>query len=82
MEPPRNKPAVIALCSRPGLVILYADGGTVVEGILENNRCSAGWAKLGVGELHGRIVIHLGDESRFVAQRAKRQPYPKTKTRK
>jgi hypothetical protein len=41
-----------------------------------------GWAKLEDGELHGLIVIHLGDESGFVAERAKRQPPPRTKKRK
>jgi hypothetical protein len=29
-----------------------------------------GWAKLGDEGLHGLIVIHLGDESGFVATRA------------
>ena len=38
-----------------------------------------GWAKLGGDELHGMIVIHLGDESEFVAQRAKAQKRPKSK---
>ncbi len=41
-----------------------------------------GWAKLEDGNLHGMIVIHLGDESGFVAQRAKRRPRPKAKKRK
>jgi hypothetical protein len=35
-----------------------------------------GWAKL-EDELHGMIVIHLGDESNFVAKRAKAQKRPK-----
>jgi hypothetical protein len=30
-----------------------------------------GWAKLKDGDLHGMIFIHLGDESGFVAKRAK-----------
>ena len=33
-----------------------------------------GWAKLEGGELHGLIVIHLGDESDFVAKRNSRGP--------
>lgn len=41
-----------------------------------------GWAKLEDGELHGMIVIHLGDESGFVAEWAKRQPRPKAKKSK
>jgi hypothetical protein len=32
-----------------------------------------GWAKLEDEELHGMIVIHLGDESDFVARRPKKQ---------
>ena len=36
-----------------------------------------GWAKLEHDELHGLIVIHLGDESDFVAKRAKAQKRPK-----
>jgi hypothetical protein len=32
-----------------------------------------GWAKLEDGDLHGLIVIHLGDESDFVAKRVKAQ---------
>jgi hypothetical protein len=32
-----------------------------------------GWAKLEGNDLHGRIFIHLGDESGFVAKRAKKQ---------
>ena len=30
-----------------------------------------GWAKLEGDDLHGMIVIHLGDDSGFVATRAK-----------
>jgi hypothetical protein len=36
-----------------------------------------GWAKLEDKELHGMIVNHLGDESGFVAKRAKAQNRPK-----
>jgi hypothetical protein len=36
-----------------------------------------GWAKLEGEELHGMIVIHLGDESDFVAKRAKASKHPK-----
>ena len=38
-----------------------------------------GWAKLEDEELHGMIVIHLGDESEFVANKAKVQKRPKKK---
>ena len=38
-----------------------------------------GWARLKDDELHGMILIHLGDESGFVAKRAGK---PKRKTRK
>ena len=38
-----------------------------------------GWAKLEDEELHGMIVIHLGDESEFVAKRAKAQKRPREK---
>ena len=40
-----------------------------------------GWAKLDEEELHGMIVIHLGDESEFVAKRAKGAKRPKGKKR-
>jgi hypothetical protein len=40
-----------------------------------------GWAKLEDEELHGMIVIHLGDESIFVAKRAKSQQRPRSKKR-
>jgi hypothetical protein len=33
-----------------------------------------GWAKLEDGELYGMILIHLGDESGFVAKRGSRRP--------
>ena len=36
-----------------------------------------GWVKLEEDELHGMIAIHLGDESGFVAKRAKTQKRPK-----
>jgi hypothetical protein len=38
-----------------------------------------GWAKLEDEELNGMIVIHLGDESGFVAKRAKASKLPKRK---
>lgn len=38
-----------------------------------------GWAKLESDELHGMIFIHLGDESGFLAKRAKAQKRPKKK---
>jgi hypothetical protein len=36
-----------------------------------------GWAKLEDDDLHGMIVIHLSDESDFMAKRAKEQKRPK-----
>jgi hypothetical protein len=36
-----------------------------------------GWGKLEDKELHGMIFIHLGDESGFVANRAKAHKRPK-----
>jgi hypothetical protein len=38
-----------------------------------------GWARLENEELHGMIVIHLGDESGFVAKPAKAQKRPRRK---
>jgi hypothetical protein len=38
-----------------------------------------GWAKLEGDDLHGMIVIHLGDESDFVAKRVKPSKRPKRK---
>jgi hypothetical protein len=38
-----------------------------------------GWAKVKDGELHGLIAIHLGDESGFVAKRAKTRNRQKKK---
>ena len=38
-----------------------------------------GWAKLENDQLHGMIVIHLGDESEFVAKRPKAQKRPRRK---
>lgn len=40
-----------------------------------------GWAKLADEELHGMIVLQLGDESGFVARRAKAQQRPRQKKR-
>lgn len=37
------------------------------------------WAVLGGDELHGMIFFHQGDESGFVATRAKAQKRPKRK---
>ena len=50
-----------------------ADGADMTE------MTGRGWAKLEGGELHGLIVIHLGDESGFVAKRAKAQKRPRRK---
>lgn len=44
------------------------EGGDGADGTPVNGR---GWAKLIEDELHGVIFIHLGDESGFVAKRAK-----------
>ena len=38
-----------------------------------------GWAKLEDDDLHGMIVIHLGDESAFVAKRANAKKTTKRK---
>ena len=38
-----------------------------------------GWAKLDGDDLRGMIVIHLGEESDFVAKRAKEQKRPRRK---
>jgi hypothetical protein len=52
------------------------EGGDGADGTPLTGR---GWAKLEGGELHGMIVIHLGDESGFVAKRAKAQKRPRKK---
>jgi hypothetical protein len=52
------------------------EGGDGADGTPLTGR---GWAKLEDGELHGLIVIHLGDESGFVAKRAKAQKRRKRK---
>ena len=52
------------------------EGGDGADGTPLTGR---GWAKPEGGELHGLIVIHLGDESGFVAKRAKAQRSPKRK---
>ena len=44
------------------------EGGDGADGTPLTGR---GWAKLVDGDLHGMIFIHLGDESDFVAKRAK-----------
>lgn len=55
-----------------------ADGEPAVEWSWEGNdemdpAQGRGWAKRKDDELHGMIFIHLGDESGFVAKRAKAQ---------
>ena len=40
-----------------------------------------GWAKLEGDDLHGMIVIHLGDESEFVAKKAGASRSPKRRKR-
>ncbi len=48
------------------------------EGMDEMDPCTGrGWAVLEGGDLHGMIVIHLGDESDFVAKRVKASKRPK-----
>ena len=43
------------------------------EGESENDPISGrGWATVENGELRGRLFIHMGDESSFIAKRAKR----------
>ncbi len=50
------------------------------EGMDEMDPCTGrGWAVLGGDELHGMIFFHQGDESGFVAKRAKAQKRPKRK---
>jgi hypothetical protein len=58
------------------------DGGPAVEWTWEGNdemdpATGRGWAVPEGEELHGMIVMHLGDESGFVAKRAEQQPRPK-----
>jgi hypothetical protein len=50
-----------------------ADGADMTE------MTGRGWAKLEGDDLRGLIVIHLGDESDFVAKRAKEQKRPRRK---
>lgn len=62
------------------------DGEAVVEWSWEGNdemdpAQGRGWAKLKDDELHGMIYIHLGDESGFVAKRAKGPASGKRKQR-
>jgi hypothetical protein len=52
------------------------EGGDGADGTPLTGR---GWATLEGNELHGMFFIHLGDESEFVAERAKAQPRPKRK---
>jgi hypothetical protein len=50
------------------------------EGMDGMDPCTGrGWAVLEGDELHGMIYFHQGDESGFVAQRAKAQKRPKRK---
>ena len=52
------------------------EGGDGADGTPMTGR---GWAKLEGDELHGLIAIHLGDESAFVAKRARKRLRPKRK---
>jgi hypothetical protein len=52
------------------------EGGDGADGTPLTGR---GWAKLEDDELHGLIAIHLGDESAFVAKRARKRLRPKRK---
>ncbi len=61
------------------------DGEPAVEWSWEGNdemdpAQGRGWAKLKDDELHGMIFIHLGDESGFVAKRAKSQKRTRRKS--
>ena len=49
------------------------EGGDGADGTPLTGR---GWAKLEDDDLHGMIVIHLGDESEFVARKTKAQKRP------
>jgi len=50
------------------------------EGMDEMDPCTGrGWAVLADDELHGMIFFHQGDESGFVAKRAKAQEARKRK---
>ena len=50
------------------------------EGMDEMDPCTGrGWAVLEGDELHGMIFFHQGDESGFVARRAKAQKRPRRK---
>jgi hypothetical protein len=50
------------------------------EGMDERDPCMGrGWAVLEGDELHGMIFFHQGDESGFVAMRAKPQKWPRRK---
>ena len=50
------------------------------EGMDETDPCTGrGWAVLEGDELHGVIFFHQGDESGFVAKRAKASKRPKRK---
>jgi hypothetical protein len=46
------------------------EGGDGADGTPLTGR---GWAKLVDGQLHGMIFIHLGDESDFMAEKARAQ---------
>lgn len=50
------------------------EGGDGADGTPLTGR---GWAKLKDAELHGMIFIHLGDDSGFVAKKAKAAKRPK-----
>ena len=61
---------------REPCVELSWEGGDGADGTSLTGR---GWAKLEDGDLNGMVFIHLGDESGFVAKRAKAQKRPKRK---
>ena len=70
---------------RPGM----RDGQPAVEWTWEGNdgadmspMTGRGWAKLEGERLHGMIVIHLGDESDFVAKRVRGTPLSRSKKRR
>jgi hypothetical protein len=60
------------------------DGEPAVEWTWDGNdemdpAQGCGWAVVKNGELHGMIFFHGGDDSEFVAKRAKGKPGPKRK---
>jgi hypothetical protein len=53
-----------------------------IDGADMTEMTGRGWAKLEDKELHGMIVIHLGEEAGFVAKRAKAKAQNRSKRKK